>query len=106
MTAVCCVAISTSLRAKRSNPLSPRARKDGLLRFARNDLARLRRTDVVLKVLTYISGSRYSLPGNDKGGRNADRCRQGVGACHALGAQFREGRESSERGDADAALRH
>src|SRR5882724_3007311 len=29
--------LSTSLRAKRSNPLSPRARKDGLLRFARND---------------------------------------------------------------------
>jgi hypothetical protein len=26
-----------SLRAKRSNPLSPLARKDGLLRFARND---------------------------------------------------------------------
>src|SRR5947208_9277997 len=29
--------VSTSLRAKRSNPLSPRVRKDGLLRFARND---------------------------------------------------------------------
>ena len=31
------VASSTSLRAQRSNPLSPRARKDGLLRCARND---------------------------------------------------------------------
>src|SRR6266545_5412979 len=30
-----------SLRAQRSNPLSPRARKDGLLRFARNDAERL-----------------------------------------------------------------
>jgi hypothetical protein len=43
---------------------------------------------LVLKVLTYISGSRYSLPGNDEGGRYADRRCQGVGACHALGAQF------------------
>src|SRR6266446_9125213 len=40
-----------------------------------HDVARLRRTDAcsaVLEALTYISGSRYSLPGNDEGGRNAD----------------------------------
>src|SRR5829696_6235105 len=30
--------VSTSLRAKRSNPLSPHAPKDGLLRCARNDV--------------------------------------------------------------------
>jgi hypothetical protein len=34
MTIEGCVAISRSLRAKRSNPLSPRIRKDGLLRGA------------------------------------------------------------------------
>src|SRR5215212_2091216 len=32
-----CETVSTSLRAQRSNPLSPRAPKDGLLRCARND---------------------------------------------------------------------
>src|SRR6186997_2517573 len=37
--------------------------------------------------------------------RNGNRRRQGFGACCAFGAQFREGREGGQRGDADAALR-
>ena len=47
--------ISSSLRAKRSNPLSPSTRSDGLLRSARND------------------GNKTGYKPSSRGGRNAPR---------------------------------
>jgi tripartite-type tricarboxylate transporter receptor subunit TctC len=45
------VGTTTSLRAQRSNPLSPRIRIDGLLRFARNDGCWLRNNRVAICLL-------------------------------------------------------
>src|SRR5215203_5317074 len=59
----------------------------------------------IISIDLYKQEPIFILP-KAQGERYADRRRQGIGACHALGAQFREGREGSERGDADAALRH
>ena len=50
-TVVVAIRYFTSLRAKRSNPLSPRMRKDGLLRFARNDGPLLRMTVLRLRTI-------------------------------------------------------
>jgi hypothetical protein len=92
--------VRRSLGEGGSNPLSPHARKDGLLRFARNDVTRPQRASSTrrrvstgctfggIKSIDLYKPRPIFFAGKDKGGRYADRRCQGVGACHALGAQF------------------
>jgi hypothetical protein len=61
----CAAALPRHLRAQRSNPLSPRARKDGLLRFARNDgefAGWVERSDTHQGRLRTGDGFRFALP--------------------------------------------